>query len=60
VQEGDLQLADIRDCFDVPVNEGVPADFEMQMPPQYHVYFRTPKKKEHRITVNFKISYLQK
>lgn len=60
VQEGDLQLFDMRDCFDTPVNEGVPAGFEMQMPPQYHVYFRTPKKKEHRITVNFKISYLEK
>lgn len=54
IPEG-LTLAEITDKPDVDLNEGVPAEDAVTMPPQYHIYFRTEKAKKHTITVRFVI-----
>ena len=53
--EGELTLSEITDCYAVPLNEGVPDAFAVTMPPQYHAYYKTPKKEKHRISVQYRI-----
>ncbi len=51
--EGGLSDLTIRDEYDTPLNEGVPAEYQVEMPPQYHMYWHTPPQKEHRIVVRY-------
>ncbi len=53
--EGELAGLCIRDEYDVPLNEGVPEPYQVEMPQQYHMYWQTPAKKEHRIVVRYTI-----
>ena len=61
-----LEIIPDKDCFtkletselyDVDLNEGVPEQFKVQMPPQYHAYYTTQKKQSHVINVSYKITY---
>ncbi len=54
--EGDLTLSEILDRFPVDLNAGVPDAYRVTMPPQYHVYWRTDKKRRHRITVRMTVT----
>ena len=55
VHPAGISLHSISDCFDVPLNSGVPAEFAVEMPPQYHVYYQTHSAKEHHYTLTFEI-----
>ena len=52
---GELTLEGIRDEFDTPLNEGVPEAYAVEMPRQYHVAYRTPRRREHTICVRYEI-----
>ena len=49
--EGELTLGEILDRFPVDLNEGQPEAYHVTMPQQYHVFWRTERKRRHRITV---------
>jgi len=53
--EGDFKVLELSDKYDVDLNEGVPEQYKVQMPPQYHAYYTTEKKKQHIITVRFTV-----
>lgn len=53
---GGLTLSEITDRYAVDLNEGVPAEFAVEMPRQYHVYYTAPPKREHRIRVRYEFS----
>lgn len=50
-----LTLDRITDRYAVELNEGVPAEFAVSMPQQYHIYYRTKKAKSHRLTVKYTV-----
>ena len=50
-----LTLDRITDRYAVELNEGVPAEFAVSMPQQYHIYYRTQKAKSHRLTVKYTV-----
>ncbi len=52
---GNLILDSISDRFDIDLNEGIADEFKVEMPPQYHVYYKAPAKKRHDITVEYRI-----
>ncbi len=54
-QGDDLQLTEITDRYTVDLNEGVPAEFCVQMPQQYHVYYQTKSAMTHRLTVRYTV-----
>lgn len=54
-EEGLLPGAEICDRFAVDLNAGVPEQFRVAMPPQYHMTWHTEKKCEHRIRVRLQI-----
>ena len=54
-EEGELSRPAVADDFAVPLNEGVPEDYQVSMPQQYHMQWKTPRKKEHFIRVRFRI-----
>ena len=56
---GDLSAPEIRYDFDTPLNEGVPEEYAVSMPPQYHVGYRTPARREHIISVRFEIEAIR-
>ena len=51
----DLTLIGITDKPDVDLNEGVPAQDSVTMPPQYHIYYQAEKAEKHTIRVCFRI-----
>lgn len=53
--KGDLMLSACTDRYAVDLNEGVPEEFAVTMPQQYHVLYRSPKKESHRIHVRYEI-----
>ncbi len=54
--EGGLTGLVVRDEYDTPLNEGVPEEYRVEMPPQYHLTWETEKKTEHRIVVRYIVS----
>ncbi|MGI6261875.1 MAG: heparinase II/III domain-containing protein [Acutalibacteraceae bacterium] len=54
-EEGLLPGVEICDQFAVAINAGVPEKFRVTMPPQYHMTWRTGKKREHYIRVRLEI-----
>ncbi len=54
--DGDLGGLAIRDEFDTPLNEGVTEEYRVEMPPQYHLTWKTDAKTEHRIVVRYIVS----
>ena len=54
--EGGLTLSEVTDRYAVDLNEGVPLEFSVEMPRQYHVYYTAPPKREHRIRVRYEFS----
>lgn len=55
-QEGELHLTQITDRFGVDLNEGQPEAFHVNFPTQYHILYKTPKRKNHTITVFYTVS----
>ncbi len=53
--KGELTLSEITDRYAVDLNEGVPAEFAATMPQQYHVFYTSPRRKNHRIEVRYEI-----
>lgn len=53
--EGQFVSRTITDRYDVDLNEGVPEEFRVTMPQQYHVYFDTEKQKTHRLSVTVQV-----
>ncbi len=45
----------LSDRFDVDLNEGEPEAFHVRMPQQYHAYYTTDAKTEHRLRVMYRI-----
>ena len=56
-ESGDLHDPVISDEFDVPLNEGVPEEYAVTMPPQYHIRYTAPKRKVHLLSVRFCVSF---
>ncbi len=54
-EEGGLFAPEIRDEFDTALNEGEPEQYHVQMPPQFHMRWKTPRSKTHLIRVRYKI-----
>lgn len=50
-----LSAPEIRDDFDTPLNEGVPEQYSVSMPAQYHLYYHTTPRREHLIRMRFEI-----
>ena len=50
---GDLDECRISDRFAVDLNEGVPKQYHVTMPPQFHASWTTPKKPVHDIVVTY-------
>lgn len=55
-QTGLTGKADIQDRFPVDVNAGQPEQFHVQVPPQYHMRWKTESAKAHHIVVKFIIA----
>lgn len=55
IASGLLPHPQIRDQFDVPLNEGEPAAYHVSMPPQFHMTWKTVRKCEHLIQAVFRI-----
>jgi hypothetical protein len=53
--DGELTLSEITDRYAIPLNEDVPKEFAVTMPPQYHAYYKTPKKEKHCICVQYRM-----
>ena len=53
--DGCFEELTLCDRFDVDLNEGEPAQFHVQMPGQYHAYYKTGKKSEHRLRVIYRV-----
>ncbi len=51
--EGLLPTPQIRDQYDVPLNEGEPEAYHVSMPSQFHLVWETESRREHRIQVRF-------
>lgn len=47
---------ELRDFFDVDLNDGEPEDYHVTRPPQYHMTWHTKKKTGHEITVLLTVS----
>ncbi|MCQ2431538.1 MAG: heparinase II/III-family protein [Clostridia bacterium] len=45
----------LSDKFDVDLNEGEPEQFHVTMPKQFHIYYETEKRAEHKLTVTFRV-----
>ena len=45
----------LSSAFDPPVNEGVEAQFAVNMPDQHHVFWKTEEKQAHQIEVTFSL-----
>lgn len=58
IVEGDIKLKDIKDEYDIELNEGVPKEYQVTMPQQYHIYYETPKAKKHSYTIRFEVNVL--
>ncbi|MBQ4051119.1 MAG: heparinase II/III family protein [Oscillospiraceae bacterium] len=54
--EGIDTAAEIIDYFPVDLNEGEPEQYHVTMPEQFHMTWKTEKKKSHHIIVKMKIS----
>ena len=46
--EAEYEVA-FSDKYDVDLNEGEPQEYHVEQPSQYHIYWQTEKKKEHRM-----------
>ena len=53
--DGCFEELTLCDRFDVDLNEGEPAQFHVQMPGQYHAYYKTGRKSEHHLRVIFRV-----
>ncbi len=56
IPDDSLELYEITDSFDIDVNDGQPESLHVDYEPQYHIYFKSSAKKEHTITVEYKIT----
>lgn len=54
-KEGGLVLSRVTDQFDIDLNAGVPEAFSVEMPKQYHAYYKTEKRKTHRLCVCYDV-----
>lgn len=52
---GGLTDLSYTDCFAVDLNEGVPAEYHVTMPAQYHLSWRTEPNRTHHITVRYAV-----
>jgi len=57
-EEGNLENPEIRDRFDVELNEGEPEKYHVTMPQQYHMRWTAPAKRVHDIRVRFEVKRL--
>jgi len=55
LMEGELGECEISDRYEVDLNEGEPEEYHVTMPQQYHMQWKTPRKKTHRIVVEYEI-----
>lgn len=54
--EGNLELMEITDKYDVELNDGQPEEYHVERPVQYHAYYKTSSKCRHVIKVQYRIS----
>jgi len=53
---GDVMHLDaVTERYDVDLNEDVPSEFHVSRPVQYHAYYKTEKKRSHRLCVRFEV-----
>ena len=52
-----LTLELITDRYDVDLNEGIADEFKVEMPSQYHVYYKAEAARHHEILVEYHIEY---
>lgn len=57
IPDPQLTLYEISDKFDIDVNDGQPKEFHVKFQPQYHIYYKTKKKKEHLFKTEYMISH---
>lgn len=50
---GGLTDCTVADEYDTPLNEGVPAGYAVEMPPQFHLRWHTEKKKHHCLVLRY-------
>ena len=55
VKEGDLTLNEITDKYRVDLNEGVPEEYRVSMPTQYHIYYKSESATHHTLTVRYSV-----
>ena len=55
IEAQDISLVEITDKYDTDLNDGVPKEYHVTMPQQYHIYFKSKKSKNHKIVVKYKI-----
>ncbi len=53
--EGELTDCEISDRFETDLNEGEPQGYHVTMPQQYHMKWKTPAKKVHKIVVSYAV-----
>ncbi len=53
--QGNLKLDCISDKFDVDLNEGIADEYKVEMPKQYHIYYKAAPARRHEITVEYRI-----
>lgn len=51
-----ITLESISDEFDVPLNTAVPDAYAVEMPPQFHLYYLSSRRKKHSYSLIFEIS----
>lgn len=54
-ENGQFVSRTITDRYDVDLNEGVPEEFHVTMPQQYHIYFDTEKRTSHHLSVTVRV-----
>ncbi|MCQ2414187.1 MAG: hypothetical protein MJ082_05275, partial [Clostridia bacterium] len=45
----------VKDEFDIPLNEGEPAEYAVSMPDQFHILYETERKKSHLLRVRYRV-----
>ena len=54
--QGDINLEEIKDQYDIDLNAEVPKEYQVTMPQQYHVYYTAEKATKHVIKVRFSVN----
>ena len=56
VLAGDLHLDSVTDKYAIDLNDGEPEEYQVTMPPQYHIYYKSKQTIRHEFKVRFEVT----